>query len=93
MRQRMSAHRVSLFLATGEDHPELEPDHLCNVKLCVNPAHLEWTTHAENMARATKRRTHCRRGHPFHQRNQFNQCIPCLQLTNRRFHERIRGAA
>lgn len=41
----------------------LELDHLCRVKLCVRPSHLEAVTHGENVSRARKARTRCRRGH------------------------------
>lgn len=34
----------------------LEVDHLCNVRACVNPDHLEAVTHAENVRRAVERR-------------------------------------
>lgn len=43
----------------------LELDHLCRVKGCVRPSHLEAVTHGENISRARKARTHCRRGHDF----------------------------
>jgi hypothetical protein len=42
----------------------LELDHLCRMRRCANPAHLEPVTHLENMRRgfhATK--THCAQGH------------------------------
>src|SRR5688572_29952552 len=45
-------HRV-LWVALNGPVPEgLELDHLCRVRNCVNPAHLEPVTHAENMRRA-----------------------------------------
>ena len=43
-------------------------DHLCRVRHCVNPAHLEVVTLAENIRRAphyNSRKTHCKRGHEF----------------------------
>lgn len=45
-----------------------EVDHVasrgCRWRDCVNPAHLEAVTHAENMARMV-RPTHCPKGHPY----------------------------
>ena len=46
------AHRVAYRRTFGEIQPGLELDHICRVRHCVNPAHLEPVTHAENMHRA-----------------------------------------
>lgn len=64
------AHRYAYELLVGPVPEGLELDHLCRVRHCVNPAHLEPITHAENMARgihATK--THCKHGHEFTEAN------------------------
>lgn len=43
----------------------LELDHLCEVKSCVNPDHLEAVTHHENAIRGNlkRRQTYCKNGH------------------------------
>lgn len=43
------AHRYSWFLSNGDVPKEL--DHLCRVRNCVNPVHLEPVTRKENMQR------------------------------------------
>ena len=53
----------------------LELDHLCRVRHCVNPAHLDPVTHQENARRGTSpvaanaRKTHCPQGHPYSPEN------------------------
>lgn len=47
------AHRLALFLAVPQYDESLEACHLpliCNNKLCCNPTHLRWDTHANNLA-------------------------------------------
>ncbi len=46
------AHRISYELFTGVPIPsDKELDHLCMVRPCINPDHLETVTHQENMLR------------------------------------------
>jgi hypothetical protein len=52
------AHRVIYELIKGEIPTGLIIDHLCNVKLCVNPDHLEAVNYSLNTQRAWDRR-HC----------------------------------
>ncbi len=68
------AHVVSYEIYIGPVPDGLQLDHLCRVRSCVNPYHLEPVTQAENMRRgvATQRsaevqrnKTHCPYGHEY----------------------------
>lgn len=49
-RRMLRATRVSLAIATGEWHDDLEACHgACEDSLCVNPHHLSWDTHKRNL--------------------------------------------
>lgn len=63
------AHRAFYEAFVGPIPKGLTLDHLCSVRACVNPAHLEPVTQAENLQRAVARRTHCRNGHPLTEAN------------------------
>lgn len=73
----VKVHHVALEL-DGRPRPEgLETDHLCRVRNCVNPDHLEWVTHAENVRRkppelvgtANRLKTICKYGHEYTEDN------------------------
>lgn len=64
------AHRFAYEVMKGKIPDGRELDHLCRVRNCVNPEHLEPVTHRENMMRAKDTfpaihaaKTHCVRGH------------------------------
>jgi hypothetical protein len=52
------AHRVIYELVKGEVPEGMVIDHLCSVKLCVNPEHLEAVNYSTNTQRAWNR-NHC----------------------------------
>lgn len=63
-----SAHRIAYMLVVGPIPERTEPDHLCRVKLCVNPAHLEPVPHLDNVRRGERpvaNKGACVHGHPY----------------------------
>ena len=83
------AHRFAYEREKGEIPPGLQIDHLCRVRRCVNPAHLEAVTLKENIMRGVgfapvnASKTHCENGHPFNETNTGSRkegwrvCRPC----------------
>lgn len=66
-----AAHRWAYEHWVGPIGEGLELDHLCRVRACVNPSHMEPVTHRENVLRGmgvaaqAARMTHCKYGHEF----------------------------
>jgi hypothetical protein len=64
-------HRYVYELLVGPIPPGLDLDHLCRVRLCANPKHLEPVTRRENLLRGqtlngkAAAATHCPAGHPY----------------------------
>ncbi len=87
-----AAHRVAYMVFVGPWGEGLELDHLCRVRNCVNPAHLEPVTGAENYRRGLKTGiTHCKNGHEFtpentyHWRGKHKHCRACRRVPLRKF--------
>jgi len=87
------AHIFSYQLACGPVPENLELDHLCRIKSCVNPDHLEAVTHAENLRRSWwathKPKTHCAYGHIYSEANTYvkpkdgrKECRICRVIKN-----------
>jgi HNH endonuclease len=94
------AHRLAYELTIGPIPDGLELDHLCRVRNCVNPAHLEPVTHAENMRRAVSAWaiTHCPAGHEYTPDNIVRShpglvCRTCHNARNRRSAQARRARA
>jgi hypothetical protein len=71
------AHRLSYQIANGSIPDGLHIDHLCRVRHCVNPEHMEPVTIGVNVLRGigitamNVRKTHCAHGHEFTPENTF----------------------
>ncbi len=92
-----SAHRFAWEIANGPVPDGLVIDHLCRVRHCVNPAHMEPVTNAENILRGecppavNARKTHCPRGHEFTTENTYvypdgrRECRECRRAYIREY--------
>lgn len=70
-RETTYTHRIMYMIFVGEIARGLHTDHLCRIRECCNPDHLEAVTCRENVMRSpiqlmaiNARKTHCKRGHP-----------------------------
>lgn len=103
-RVRAYAHRYSYELHVGPIPNGLMINHLCEVKLCVRPDHLEAVTARENMlygnhpAARRAAQTHCVHGHPFDETNTYliptggRRCRTCNRLQAREYGRRKRAS-
>jgi HNH endonuclease len=87
---RTLAHRMAYELTVGPIPRELQIDHVCRVKRCVRPSHLEPVTSQENRRRFTVLITHCPRGHPYDEENTYRHrgyrfCRACNRAAVRRY--------
>jgi hypothetical protein len=98
-----SPHRVSYELFVGPIPGDTEIDHLCRVRHCVNPDHLEAVTHQENVRRgnvmlnnAQRHKTTCPRGHEYDvvvrlaNGNSKRRCSTCHAAIQRAYTARNR---
>lgn len=97
--RQIAPHRVAWVLAGGRlnEWPREHLDHLCRVRHCVNPAHLELVPARENIRRGVGKvarqmaQTHCVHGHPFSGDNLFydvvgrRKCRECSRSNQRRY--------
>ena len=90
------AHVISHNLHVGHVPSGMQIDHLCRVRNCVNPKHLEVVLPIVNTHRgytnATK--THCPQGHPYSGENLYlsprgyRQCRECVRKSQMRYQKR-----
>src|SRR5436190_11750634 len=90
------AHRVLYELTVGPIPEGLTIDHRCNNKRCVNGAHMEPVTLAENLRRRLPPPPTCPSGHPFDEantrRNKKGQrlCRTCVNAHQAAIHARYK---
>lgn len=90
-----AAHRYFYEHLVGPIPKGLTIDHLCRVKACVNPTHLEPVTFSENTQRRPDvNKTHCKHGHEMtpentiikrggENRTPIRNCRTCKNLARR----------
>ena len=98
-RGTLLAHRAMYEIDKGPIPDGLGLDHLCRVRCCVNPAHLDPTTTGENarraaglgtMGQAGRKKTHCPQGHEYTPENTYlylgkhRKCKTCRLAADRR---------
>lgn len=95
-------HRILYEVKHGPVPEGLECDHLCRVRHCVNPDHIEPVTKRENQRRGEGivgkqiRQTHCIRGHLLEGENirtygrTVRDCVLCMKVYREENKERLR---
>lgn len=99
----VGAHRFAYLNLVGPIGPGLEVDHLCFIRHCVNPAHLEAVTPRVNTLRRLPftshqtRKTHCPKKHPYSGRNLVidylgrRRCRICRDASASRYYQSTKG--
>lgn len=79
VKKQTTAHRFAYELLRGPIPNGCELDHLCRIRACVNPDHLEPVSHRENCLRGESpsahhaRKTKCKYGHEFTPANTYRK--------------------
>ena len=101
VRYRNYAHREVYQCLIGDIPPGMELDHLCRVRHCVNPEHLEIVTPKENTRRSNAitainaRKTHCKYGHEFTENNIYvmqdgRACRRCRKMHSHNYNAKLK---
>ncbi len=102
-------HRVIYEMHVGPIPEGLTLDHVCRVRACCNPSHLQPMTLRENIARGDygwrKRLTHCKNGHEFTPKNTIvrptggrnggprRACRECGRQASAAYEAKLKGRA
>jgi len=97
------AHKILYEQYKGKIPKELQIDHLCRNRKCVNPLHLETVPNRENIMRGigitsiNAKKTHCIHGHEFTAQNTIikivknrkqRNCKTCYYIQNTEYRKR-----
>ena len=97
------AHRVAYEMLAKQIPSALQCDHICRVRNCCNPAHIDLVTSRENtnrgdIGRIEKKKTHCPRNHPYSGNNVYvdkkggRNCRSCVRIRSKERREREKQA-
>ncbi len=100
--KRVMAHRFAYMVFESLIPDDLQIDHLCKTRNCVNPDHLEPVTSRENLRRDPNNittinasKTECIRGHDFAEAYLMpdgeKRCLHCAKINNRLYYEQNRA--
>ncbi len=94
-------HRLTFAWWYDFDPGESVIDHLCGNPPCINPLHLQATTHQINTLRGESpparnaQKTHCSKGHPFYGDNLYvepsgrRRCRACVAARGKAWKEKV----
>lgn len=104
---KVRAHRLAYEIFKEAIPEGLVLDHLCRVRHCVNPSHLEAVTHKENIRRGETgkfpkpwlQKTECVNGHSYTPQNIYVRpdtgaklCRKCRKETSKKYQLKLQGA-
>lgn len=101
-RRSVLAHRFAYMMLVGPVADGLELDHLCRVRSCVYPQHLEPVTSGVNVRRGlvgswNRVKTHCPKGHAYDEANTGKwagrrHCRACNKQARAEYQARVKAA-